>query len=63
MILGCLKQFEQDLPQIKEKAQLNKKSPKTLRQRNHNSTHQPRNDQTRDDSEEISLLHGVITDM
>ncbi|KAK9953860.1 hypothetical protein ABG768_015980 [Culter alburnus] len=65
MIEGNLKQFEKDFLQIKGKGQLNKISPNTLKQAEDTSTstHQSTKEQSRDDSEEISLLHSIINDM
>lgn len=65
MIQGNLKKFEKDFLQIKRKAQLNKTSPNTLKQPENTSisTHQATNEQSRDDSEDISLLHSIINDM
>lgn len=60
MIQGKLKQFEKDFLQIKEKAQLNKISPNTQKCAEEPSTS---SHQSRDDSEEISLLHSIISDM
>lgn len=67
MIQGKLKQFEKDFLLIKEKAQQNKISPKTQKiipntqkcaEEPSTSSHQ-----SRDDSEEICLLHSIISDM
>jgi len=65
MIQGKLKQFEKDFLQIKVKAQLNKTSPITQKCADDPSTssHQSTAEQSRDDSEEISLLHSIINDM
>ncbi|XP_051516504.1 uncharacterized protein PF3D7_1120000-like isoform X2 [Myxocyprinus asiaticus] len=67
MIQGNLKLFEKDFLQIKGKAQLNKISPNTLKQAEDTSTststHQSTIEQSRDDSEEISLPHNIISDM
>ncbi|KAL1261429.1 hypothetical protein QQF64_006694 [Cirrhinus molitorella] len=65
MIQGNLKTFEKDFLQIKKKAQLNKTCPNTLKQAENTSisTHQATYEQSRDDSEDISLLHSIISDM
>lgn len=65
MIQGNLKKIEKDFLQIKRKAQLNKTSPNTLKQPENTSisSHQATNEQSRDDSEDISLLHSIISDM
>ncbi|XP_051951429.1 proline-, glutamic acid- and leucine-rich protein 1-like [Xyrauchen texanus] len=65
MIQGKLKQFEKDFLQIKEKAQLNKISPNAQKRAEDPSTssHQSTAEQSRDGSEEISLLHSIISDM
>ncbi|ROL53047.1 hypothetical protein DPX16_7989 [Anabarilius grahami] len=65
MIQGNLKQIEKDFLQIKGKAQLNKISPNTLKQAEDisTSTHQSTKEQSREDSEEIFLLHSIINDM
>ncbi len=65
MIQGNLKKIEKDFLQIKGKAHLKKTNTNTLKQAENTSisTHQATNEQSRDDSEEISLLHNIINDI